>query len=106
VRASVDADTAKRFASAKAADQAKAPEGKAAEGKAPEGKASEAKALEVKAAEAKAPDPATEAAAINARTQAFDFQIPVYQYDQIYRPLQDLLAPVAQPNTAGPKEHK
>ena len=64
VHASVDPDTAKRFAS--------------------------------KGPEVKAPDPATEAAAINARAQAFDFQIPVYQYDQIYRPLQDLLAPPAQ----------
>ena len=58
------------------------------------------------APEVKAPDPATEAAAINARTQAFDFQIPVYQYDQIFRPVQDLLAPLPQPATAGSQEHK
>jgi hypothetical protein len=60
-----------------------------------------------KGPEVKAPDAATEAAAINARAHAFDFQIPVYQYDQIYRPLQDLLAPPAQPtNTAGSKPLK
>ena len=106
VRASVDADTAKRFALAKAADQVKAPATKAPEAKTSEAKALEVKAAESKAAEAKAPDPATEAAAINARTQAFDFQIPVYQYDQIYRPLQDLLAPVAQPKTAESEGHK
>jgi len=59
-----------------------------------------AKRFVPKGPEVKAPDPATEAAAINARAQAFDFQIPVYQYDQIYRPLQDLLAPPAQPTIA------
>jgi len=46
-------------------------------------------------------DPAADAVAINARTQAYEFQIPVYQYDQIFRPLNDLLAPVTQ-KTAAP----
>ena len=49
--------------------------------------------------QAKAPDAASEAAEINARLQAFDFQIPVYQYDTIYRQLTDLLAPPAQSAT-------
>jgi hypothetical protein len=122
VHASVDTDTAKRFASTqaaaangpdqgKAADQAKAADRTKAmdQNKA----ADQSKAVDqskggdrAKLLEVKAPDPATEAAAINARTQAFDFQIPVYQYDQIFRPLQDLLAPAAQPATAGPKERK
>ncbi|TMH78200.1 MAG: DUF4340 domain-containing protein [Betaproteobacteria bacterium] len=90
INASVDRDGAGRFASpsaaagqAKAPDQAKAPE----QAKAPD----QAKGPD----QAKAPDATSEAAEINARLQAFDFQIPVYQYDTIYRQLTDLLAPPA-----------
>jgi hypothetical protein len=101
MHASVDQATARRFApvptaaaptktpeQAKAADQGKAPgEAKASEQpKAPE----TAKAPE----EAKTPDAASEAAAINTRLQAYDFKIPAYQYDQIFRRLPDLLAPL------------
>jgi hypothetical protein len=94
VHASVDPETAKRLAASRAPDQSKAADqGKGGD----QGK---------KAPEVKPLDPEAEAALINARTQAFDFQIPVYQYDQIYRPLQDLLAPAAKPPTAGPKESK
>jgi Domain of unknown function (DUF4340) len=112
VHASVDPATAKRFAStrtevasAKGPDHGKgSDQGKAAEqSKAPE----QPKAPDqAKAPEVKTPDATAEAAAINERAQPFDFQIPVYQYDQIFRPLKDLLAPPPQPTSAAPKEHK
>ncbi len=88
INASVDRDAARRFASTSAAaGQAKAPD----QAQAPD----QAKGPD----QAKAPDAASEAAEINARLQAFDFQIPVYQYDTIYRQLTDLLAPPAQSAT-------
>jgi len=99
VHASVDPATAKRFASSSAAAAKGPDQGKAAD----QGKGSD---QTKKAPEAKAPDPEAEGAAINARAQAFDFQIPVYQYDQIFRPLQDLLAPLEKPATAASSEHK
>jgi hypothetical protein len=89
IDAGVDADTARRFASAPVG------QAKAAEAKGTEGKAVEAKMAEARAAEATPPDAASEAAALNARLHALDFQVPVYQYDQIYRQLKDLLEPPA-----------
>jgi len=54
-----------------------------------------------------APDVAAEAAAINERVRDFDFQVPVYQYDQIYRQLRDLLAPPADSKiTAATRRYK
>jgi uncharacterized protein DUF4340 len=82
VAASVDQDTAKRFSAAPPPAQASAT-----------GAAAEAKAGDGKAAPAAAPDPAAEAAAINSRLGGFDFQVPAYRYDEIYRQLKDLIAP-------------
>jgi hypothetical protein len=62
-------------------------------------------AAAAKGTDAKQPsDPAAEAAAINARLQAFDFRVPGYQYDQIYRQLKDLLA--APPEKTAPPAFK
>ncbi len=70
-------------------------------------KGAETKGTETKATEAKQTDPASEAAAINARVGGHDFQIATYQYDAIYRQLKDLLAPVPdRVMTAGTKPAK
>jgi len=97
VDASVDPPTARRYAAETAAAAAKAQAaGKSAESKSDGSKAaipgSQAQGTDAK----QPPDPAAEAAAINARLQAFDFRVPAYQYDQIYRQLKDLLAALPQ----------
>jgi hypothetical protein len=111
IHASEDPATAKRFAESQAA-AAKAAEARKSDAAGAEAKKSEATAAEAKksdtaGAEAKSPsatgeaktaaapspDAAAEAAAINERTQAFDFQIADYQFNQIFRPLTELLAP-------------
>jgi hypothetical protein len=77
VGASVDQETARRFAATPAAG------------------------------EAKAPDAASEAAAINSHLGPYDFQIPVYQYDALYRQLRELLAqPPGRTVTSGSKPAK
>lgn len=97
VSASVDQETARRFAPTPAAGEAKAPAAK-------EG---ESKSAEAQVAQAKGPDAASEAAAINSRLGSYDFQIPVYQYDAIYRQLRELLAqPPGRPVTPGSKPAK
>jgi hypothetical protein len=55
--------------------------------------AADAKTGDSKPAQAAPPDPAAEAAAINSRLGGFDFQVPAYRYDEIYRQLKDLIAP-------------
>jgi Domain of unknown function (DUF4340) len=115
VHASEDPETARRFA----VKQPASPQAKAPAAAAPAVKTAEAKDGVVVSAQAKSsgttgtepsapsPDAAAEAAAINARAQAFDFQIPSYQYDQIFRPLKDLLAPLpTPPTTAATKTRK
>jgi hypothetical protein len=77
INARVDRAAAKRFAQ----PQAVAAEAKVAEAKGADTKGSE-----------KPADPAAEAAALNARLQGFDFLIPAYRYDELYRQLKDLLA--------------
>ncbi|HEV3017680.1 MAG TPA: DUF4340 domain-containing protein [Burkholderiaceae bacterium] len=95
VTAGVDPETARRFAPPPApAGQAKPPE------------AATAKDAPAKGTEAKTPDPAAEAAAINSRLGAYDFQIPVYPYDQLYRQLKDLLAPPDHAGAAASKPSK
>ena len=60
---------------------------------------------EAKTPVAPSPDAAAQAAAINARAQAFDFQIPDYQFNQIFRPVTELLAPLPQrSSTPGTKK--
>jgi hypothetical protein len=103
VDASVDPDAARRFAATQAAaDKAKSPDQAKSPGRA-EPSPDQAKATD----QPKAPDAASEAAAINGRLQGFDFQIPVYQYDALYRPLKDLLASPPQrspaPISKGPR---
>jgi Domain of unknown function (DUF4340) len=120
IDASVDPDTARRFAvaqagsgnggaeamGAKADEAAKSSDAKSVE--APSGSTSAKPAVsDSKSADSKSADPAAEAAAINARVQGYDFQIPVYQYDAIYRQLHDLLAPKTEGAvTARSKERK
>lgn len=120
IDASVDPDTARRFAvaqvgsgtgsaetkGANADEAAKSSDAKSAE--APSGSASaKPAASDPKSADSRSVDPAAEAAAINARLQGYDFQIPVYQYDAIYRQLHDLLAPKTEGAvTARSKERK
>jgi hypothetical protein len=100
VHASEDAQTARRFAPSQSST-AQGKETKASNAPGPEPKAAEAKSAPVKSADA-----AAQAAAINTRVQAFDFQIPSYEYDQIFRPLTDLLAPLPAPATkSGSKVH-
>jgi hypothetical protein len=95
VTAGVDPETARRFAPPPApAGQAKPPE------------AATAKDAPANGTEAKTPDPAAEAAAINSRLGAYDFQIPVYPYDQLYRQLKDLLAPPDHAGAAASKPSK
>jgi len=112
VTAGVDPETARRFALPSAAPgeakpaPAEAAVAKDAEAKAAPAKGGEAKGAQAKASEAKVADPASEAAAINARLGAFDFQIPAYQYDAIYRQLRDLLAQPDHTATAGSKPTK
>jgi hypothetical protein len=90
IRASVDPETAKRFAASQTA---------AAKGA--EAKSSATAGAEAKTPAAASPDAAAEAAAINGRVQAFDFQIADYQFNQIFRPLTELLAPL--PTNPGKK---
>ena len=110
VTAGVDPETVRRFALPSAAPgepkPAEAAVAKDGEAKAAPAKGGEAKGAQVKASEAKVADPASEAAAINARLGAFDFQIPAYQYDAIYRQLRDLLAQPDHTATAGSKPTK
>jgi hypothetical protein len=93
VNASVDQETARRFAATVAAGEAKAPPAAKGETKSTEAPAvAQAKAPDPKSPDPKAPDAASEAAAINSRLGSYDFQIPVYQYDALYRQLKELLA--------------
>jgi hypothetical protein len=100
IRASVDPDTAKRFAASQAA-AAKGSEAKSSPAAGAGAKSSGSAGAEAKTPAAPSPDAAAEAAAINARVQAFDFQIADYQFNQIFRPLTELLAPL--PTNAGKK---
>jgi hypothetical protein len=97
IHASEDPQTARRFAmKSTEANGAptKAADGKSAEAKSTEAKGSDDAKAEANTAVAPSPDAAAQAAAINARAQAFDFQIPDYQFNQIFRPLTELLAPL------------
>ena len=98
VSASVDQETARRFAPTPAAGQANA---SAKEG---EPKSAGPQVAQTKDPDSKGPDAPSEAAAINSRLGSYDFQIPVYQYDAIYRQLRELLAqPPGRPVTPGSK---
>ena len=89
IDASVDPDTARRFAAAQAEAVNGASAAKSAEGKSESAGSPDPKSATVA-------DPAAEAAAINTRVQGYDFQVPAYQYDALYRKLHDLLAPQAE----------
>jgi len=89
IDASVDPDAARRFAAAQAEAVSGASGAKSAEGKSEAAGNPDPKSAAVA-------DPAAEAAAINARVQGYDFQVPAYQYDALYRKLHDLLAPQAE----------
>jgi uncharacterized protein DUF4340 len=110
IHASEDAETARRFAPSQPpavpakAPSAGGPEAQGAGAKSVEAKSADTTSAEAKNSAAKSPDAAAEAAAINARAQGFDFQIPSYQYDQIFRPLTDLLAPLPQHATPAAKK--
>jgi uncharacterized protein DUF4340 len=100
IDASVDPDTARRFVAAQAEVGNGGSGAKSAEGKSEAAGSSDAKSATVA-------DPAAEAAAINARVQGYDFQVPAYQYDALYRKLHDLLAPQAEsPKSSRSKEPK
>jgi hypothetical protein len=112
IHASEDPETVRRFAAGKGTQDkgdkgaaAKSADGQSsekakAEPKVADGKGSDTANAEAKTdADASGPpaksvDAAAEAADINARVQAFDFQIADYQYNQIFRPLTELLAPL------------
>jgi predicted Rdx family selenoprotein len=98
ISASADQDVARRFAP---------PETKGTQSQGTETKGAETMGAQTKASQTQPTDPASEAAAINARLGGHDFQIAGYQYDAIYRQLKDLLAPMPdQAMTAGTKDAK
>lgn len=100
IDASVDPDTARRFAAAAQAEAGNGGSGaKSAEGKSGSAGSGDAKSATVA-------DPAAEAAAINARVQGYDFQVPAYQYDALYRKLHDLLAPQAEASKSSPSKEQ
>jgi len=103
IHAGVDVDTAKQFALGQKSAASESKSGANASANKAAGSAPGA-SLASEAGTQK-PDPAAQAAAINSRAQAYEFQIPVYQYDQIFRPVSDLLAPLAQ-KTVGPAGSK
>jgi hypothetical protein len=84
IAASVDPETARRFAAN--------PPVVAGAKAAPAVKSGGPAGADAKAADT-APDPAAEAAAINSRLGGFDFQVPAYRYDEIYRQMRDLVVP-------------